>query len=220
VHLAEVAQSVRVLVQIGYLKGGDLVSLKSWFRQLMTWLMTHPYGREERDLGNNHAVCWTVQVASYAMLLNDRTTLDSCAKFYRTRLLPEQMAKDGSFPKELARTKPYGYSLFNMDAMAMVCQILRLGGEDLFSFTLPDGRNFKMDVDFMLPYIQDKSRWMKPPDVMYHDFWPVRHPALLFAGIAYSQPTYISLWRTLEPDPAVDEIVRNFPYRQPVLWLT
>jgi hypothetical protein len=219
VHLAEVAQSVNVLAKTGYLKGKDLESLKSWFRKLMSWLTTHPYGHDERDNGNNHAVCWTVQVASYALLLNDRTQLDSCAKFYKTRLLPEQMADDGSFPKELARTKPYGYSLFNMDAMAMVCQIIRLGGEDLFSFTLPGGRNFKMDVDFMLPYIKDKTRWMKPPDVMYHDFWPVRHPALLFAGIAYNEPAYVSLWRTLDPDPTIDEIVRNFPYRQPVLWL-
>lgn len=219
VHLAEVAQSVNVLARSGYLKGKDLASLKSWFRQLMTWLTTHPYGNEERDFGNNHAVCWTVQVASYALLLNDRTQLDSCAKFYRTRLLPEQMGDDGSFPKELARTKPYGYSLFNMDAMAMVCQILRLGGEDLFSFKLPDGRIFKKDVDFMLPYIQDKSKWMKAPDVMYHDLWPVRHPALLFAGIAYMQPSYVALWKTLDPDPSIDEIVRNFPYRQPILWL-
>jgi hypothetical protein len=219
VHLAEVAQSVNVLAKKGYLKGKDLASLTAWFRQLMTWLTTHPYGNEERDMGNNHAVCWVVQVASYAHLLNDRTQLDSCAKFYKTRMLPEQMAADGSFPKELARTKPYGYSLFNMDAMAMVCQILRLSGEDLFAYTLPDGRYFKKDVDFMMPYIKDKSKWMKAPDVMYHDLWPVRHPALLFAGIAYKEPSYISLWKTLDPDPTVDEIVRNFPYRQPVLWL-
>lgn len=219
VHLAEVAQAVNVLAQTGYLKGNDLASLKSWFRQLMTWLTTHPYGHEERDYGNNHAVCWTVQVASYALLLKDRTQLDSCAKFYKMRLLPEQMADDGSFPKELARTKPYGYCLFNMDAMAMVCQIVRLGGEDLFSFTLPDGRIFKRDVDFMLPYIKDKTKWIKAPDVMYHDLWPVRHPALVFAGMAYKEPSYISLWKMLDPDPTVDEIVRNFPYRQPILWL-
>lgn len=219
VHLAEVAQSVNVLEQIGYLKGKDLDALKSWFRQLMTWLTTHSYGHGERDYGNNHAVCWTVQVASYALLLKDQAQLDSCAKFFRTRLLPDQMANDGSFPKELARTKPYGYSLFNMDAMAMVCQILWLGKENLFAFSLTDGRTFKKAVDFMVPYIKDKSKWIKEPDVMYHDLWPVRHPALLFAGIAYKEPVYIDLWKALDPDPTVDEIVRNFPYRQPVLWL-
>jgi hypothetical protein len=34
------------------------------------------------------------------------------------------MAVDGFFPKEIARTKPYGYSLFNLDAMVMICQVL------------------------------------------------------------------------------------------------
>jgi hypothetical protein len=54
---------------------------------------------------------------------------------------------------------------------------------------------------------------------MYHADWPVRHPALLFAGMAYNERSFVELWKTLESDPTVDEIVRNFPYRQPLLWL-
>jgi len=34
-----------------------------------------------------------------------------------------------------------------------------------------------------------------------------------------NQPDYIALWQRLNPDPTVDEIVRNYPIRQPVLWL-
>lgn len=219
VHLAEVAQSIRVLEQRGYLTGGDLQALKGWFRRLLAWLTTHPYGMEERNLGNNHAVCWAVQVGAYALLVNDRARLDSCSIFYKTSLLPDQMAQDGGFPKELARTKPYGYSLFTMDAMAMVCQIVTLGGENLYAFSLPDGRTYKRAVDFMVPFIKDKTLWKKPPDVMYHADWPVRHPALLFAGMAYNERSFVELWKILEPDPTVDEIVRNFPYRQPLLWL-
>ncbi len=219
VHLAEVAQSIRTLERSGYLKGIDLASLKSWFRQLTGWLTTHPYGLEERGLGNNHTVCLTVQVGAYALLLNDRALMDSCVAFFREVMLPEQMAGDGSFPKELQRTKPYGYSLFTLDAMAMVCQIGLLGGEDLFAFGLPDGRSFKRGVEFMVPFIRDKRTWQKPPDVMYHEYWPVRHPALLLAGLAFHEHSYIDLWKTLEADPSVDEVVRNFPYRQPVLWL-
>jgi len=55
--------------------------------------------------------------------------------------------------------------------------------------------------------------------VMYFDAWPVRHPALLFGGLALHESRYIDLWKTLDPDPTVDEVVRNFPIRQPVLWL-
>ncbi len=219
IHLAEVAQSIRALERSGYLKGADLASLKNWFRQLLWWLTTHPYGLEERGLGNNHTVCWTVQVGAYALMLNDKERLDSCVAFFKNVLLPDQMAGDGSFPKELQRTKPYGYSLFTLDAMAMVCQICLLGREDLFAFALPDGRSFKRGMEFMVPFIRDRSTWHKPPDVMYNDYWPVRHPALLLAGLAFHEHSYIELWKSLEADPSVEEVVRNFPYRQPVLWL-
>jgi hypothetical protein len=55
---------------------------------------------------------------------------------------------------------------------------------------------------------------------MYFDQWPVRHPALLFGGLALEQPEYIALWRTLDPDPTVDEVIRNYFIRQPLLWVS
>jgi Alginate lyase len=53
---------------------------------------------------------------------------------FKTILVPNQMAPDGSFPRELKRTKPYSYSIFNLDVMATLCESLRAPGEDLFRF--------------------------------------------------------------------------------------
>ena len=50
------------------------------------------------------------------------------------------MDESGGFPAELARTKPYGYSLFVIDAMAGVAQIVSTEADDLWEFQLPDGR--------------------------------------------------------------------------------
>jgi hypothetical protein len=72
---------------------------------------------------------------------------------------------------------------------------------------------------FHVPYIADKSRWPYPPDVMYFDQWPVRNPTLLFAGLALEQPRYVEVWKKLNPDPVVEEVIRNLPVRQPVLWV-
>ena len=55
--------------------------------------------------------------------------------------------------------------------------------------------------------------------VQYFDQFPVRQPSLLFAGLAYSDPSYLSLWAKLNPDPEVEEVIRNYPIRQPVLWV-
>ncbi len=76
--------------------------------------MTHKYSNDEMNARNNHATCWVMQVAAFARLTGDQEILDFCRKRYREVLLPNQMATDGSFPEELKRTKPYGYSLFNL----------------------------------------------------------------------------------------------------------
>jgi len=74
-------------------------------------------------------------------------------------------------------------------------------------------------MDFMVPYIRDKRGWPHPKDVMYDDAWPMRQASLLFGGIALHRPEYLELWTTLPADSDVDEVVRNFFVRQPLLWL-
>src|SRR5205823_4653963 len=117
------------------------------------------------------------------------------------------------------RTKPYSYSLFNLDAMATICQLLSTPKDNLWEFSTPDGRNMRQAIEFMYPYIRDKSKWPHKPDVMFWEFWPVRSPALLFADQAYHEPKYVELWKTLEANPTNEEVLRNLPVRQPVLWM-
>lgn len=219
VHLTEVARAIEILNALGFLSGESLDEIKSWFADYMEWMCTHEYGIAERDNGNNHSTCWAVQVAAFASLLDDQETLRFCRDFYKSTLLPGQMASDGSFPKELGRTKPYAYSLFNLEAMTMLVQILSARDDRLWDFTLKDGRSIGLGISYMYPYMLDKSSWFKDPDVRYHDQWPVRHTFLLFGGIALNEPSYIDLWKTLDPDPQMEEVIRNFPFRQALLWI-
>jgi hypothetical protein len=74
-------------------------------------------------------------------------------------------------------------------------------------------------MEFMFPYIRDKKSWPRPADVMYDAEWPMRQSSLLFAGIALNRPDYVALWKTLPADSEVEEVIRNFFIRQPVLWV-
>jgi hypothetical protein len=129
------------------------------------------------------------------------------------------MAADGSFPRETARTKPYCYSLFNLEAMATIAQLLSSPEDDLWRFELPDGRGMRRALAFMVPFIRDRRGWPFPHDVMYDGEWPMRQASLLFAGLALPEPAYIGLWKTLKADSSVAEVIRNFVVRQPVLWV-
>lgn len=218
-HLVEVAQAAVVLHETSALPDAEFRAVQSWFAEYVRWLTTSPNGIEERDAKNNHATCWVAQVAEFATLTGDAATRDDCRHRFKTVLLPTQMATDGSFPLELARTKPYGYSLFNLEAMSTICQILSTRSDDLWRFELPDGRGMARAFAFMIPYIRDKRAWPHQPDVEYYADWPMRQSSLLFGGMALGRPDAVALWRTLPADSSVEEVVRNFFIRQPLLWI-
>jgi hypothetical protein len=106
------------------------------------------------------------------------------------------------------------------------------------TWALPDGRSLVQGVAFLAPYLADKEAWLQnvqrynltpagpvptgervKPDVMYWDEWPVRQPSLLFGALATGNTAWLATWQRLEADPQVAEVRRNFPIREPVLWV-
>jgi hypothetical protein len=218
IHLIEVSRAAQVLSKSPAFSKSDYEAVKAWFAQYLKWLTTHPYGTDERASGNNHAVCWAMQAAAFAQLVGDQTLLASIRDQFKHVFVEKQMAGDGSFPQELRRTKPYGYSLFVIDAMAGVAQFASAPGDDLWTFELPDGRGMKQAMEFIFPYIEDKSKWPGKHDVLYWDEWPVRQPSLLMAGLHFNRPEYLQFWQKLKADPQTPEVLRNVPLRHPLLW--
>ncbi|MFL6335821.1 MAG: alginate lyase family protein [Pyrinomonadaceae bacterium] len=219
IHLVEVARSVEVLEGSRALTPAELAGVQRWFADYLQWMRASRNGIEEREAKNNHGTCWVMQAAAFAHLTGNGEVLDYCRGRFREVLVPGQLAADGSFPQELRRTKPYGYSLFNLEAMSAICQILSTPRADLWKFELPDGRGMRKALEYMAPYIRDKKGWPLKPDVMYDAEWPMRQSSLLFGGLALNRPDYLELWQRLPADSAVEEVVRNFFIRQPVLWV-
>jgi len=218
IQLMEVAQGIWVLQGSRAFTAPETARLKDWFARYLTWLTTHPYGRDEMNASNNHGTCWVMQVAAFARLTANDTLLSFCRERYKTVLLPTQMAPNGSFPQELKRTKPYGYSLFNLDAMTMICHILSTKTDDLYAYQTPDGRSIRKGLEYLYPYVADKSAWPFAHDVMYWDNWPVAPPALVLGAIRFSNKDWLTTWQRLEHAPEVPEVIRNLPVRNPSIW--
>jgi hypothetical protein len=225
IHLVEPVRAVSLLMTSDVFTLDEHIKLQAWFSDYLKWLTTSKNGEEERDAKNNHGSCWVMQVAEFSRFTGNVQLQSYCRDRFRTKLIPEQVATNGSLPLEAARTKPYSYSLFDLDILATIAQILSVPGAEagsernLFTFTTPDGRGLRKAIAYMVPFIADKKLWPYAFDVEYFNDLPVRQPSLLFAGLAYNDPQYLTLWKSLDPDPKVGEIIRNYPIRQPVLWV-
>lgn len=216
-HLVEPARAATLLHAAGLLEGGN--AIQQWFADYLQWMRSSKNGQQERDAKNNHGTCWVLQAGEFARFTQNAEVMAWCRDRFKSVLVPNQIAANGSLPLELARTKPYSYSLFDMDVLCGIAQSISTKQDDLWRFATPDGRGLHRLMQFMYPYIKDKSKWPFAHDVEHFDDFPVRNPALLFSGIAYDQRNYIALWKTLNPDPVVPEVIRNFPIRQPLLWM-
>jgi hypothetical protein len=218
-HLAEVPMAIMAIDKSKAMTPEIRAGLKKWFGDYANWMTTHKYGLDEMNAGNNHAVAFMVQLAAFAKLTGDKEKLDLCKQRYKEVFVGKQMATDGSFPAELKRTKPYGYSIFQLDNMATLCQVLSTPEDNLWTFTLPDGRGIHKAMEYLYPFLKDKSKWPLKPDVEHWGAWPVRQPSLIFAGYALGEGRYLDLAKTLNPDPTDVEVRRNMAITQPLLWM-
>lgn len=217
VHLVEVALAFDKLRAAGVVSRTDQAGIELWFSKYNDWLQTSDFGKAERNNGNNHSTCWALQVSAFAKASQENQTLQEMKLFYKNVLLPEQMDSNGSFPKELNRTKPYGYSLFNLEAMTALVQILSTQDDNLYSFET-DGKSIRKGLSYLYPYVLDKSKWNLPKDILYDNQWPVAQSFLLFGSFAYKNESYLQTYKSLNRNFNHVEVTRNMPVKQVQLW--
>ncbi len=218
IQLMEVVKGLEAMQDAPAMDKEVLSGVKNWFVQFNQWLTTHQYGKDEMNAANNHGTCWVMQVAVFAKFTGNDTLVKFCSERYKNVLLPNQMAFDGSFPQELRRTKPYGYSIFNLDAMATICQVLSSGADNLWEYHTPDGKTIRLGIGYLYQHIADKTKWPHKQDVMYWENWPVAQPFLIFGANAFQNKAWFQTWKQLDHAPEVDEVIRNLPVRNPLIW--
>ena len=216
IHLAEVALTVLKFRQ--EIPEQLFIAITKWFEQYLKWLNTSPLGIKEKAAANNHGVCWYLQATAFAHLTNNQNLLEEFRKDFEEKLLL-QIAKDGSLPLELKRTKPYGYELFTIEAFAGLASLLSTKNYNAFIAHPKESGSILDAVDFMFPYINDKNKWCYQKDVKYFNYWPVKQNALYLASTFCKKEEYYALWEKLPNYRLKFELVRNYPIRTPQLWI-
>ena len=217
-HLVDVVFAIEHLRKSPSMEPEVYEGLKKWFARYLGWMLTDANGIQEMNKDNNHGVCFFVQAAAFARFTDNERIVDFCREYYKKGLL-KQEAEDGSFPRELGRTKPYNYSLFIVDNMVSMCHLLSSPGDNLWEYESPDGRSIKKALDFITPYVLDKKCWPYPPDVMHFDAFPARYGFMILAGCALGRRELLDLYDRLPAESTDEEARRNIASRQPMLWV-
>ncbi|MFZ1749690.1 MAG: alginate lyase family protein, partial [Saprospiraceae bacterium] len=176
----------------GQLKDKTLVDAKKWFTQFATWMTTHPYGIGERDNNNNHSTWWGAQVAAYGQFIGDEKLIDIAREQFK-RQLAIQLAEDGSFPDELSRTRPYHYTLYNLDAWCMFALQVSSKSDNYGQYRSKNG-SIRQAIDFLIPYIKGQKQWTLLTDLEFK-FEPEVSDYSLYAYWLYDHQEYYDLWK-------------------------
>ena len=127
--------------------------------------MTSPFGRNETNLEVNNHESWQLgALASQGIYIGNLTLTSWAVERARLTVIGQQIATNGSLPKELARTRSAFYTTFALDAMFNLARYSRIAGAvpDLWTFVDTNGTTLHNALDFLVPYAVDGDPWPFP----------------------------------------------------------
>ncbi|MER6263201.1 alginate lyase family protein [Streptomyces sp900105245] len=140
----------------------DRAAMGEWNSGFLDWLENSEFGRQEGAAANNHGTFYDLQLAALAYATGDTALARRTVLAARTARIDPQIAGDGSQPQELARTRSWHYSTFDLVAYTRLAAIGRHVGVDLWRYRGPDGQSLVKAVDYLLPAATGAARWPHP----------------------------------------------------------
>jgi beta-glucosidase len=168
----------------------DEQGLHDWMRAYLTWLIESPFGRDEARRGNNQETWADVQVVALAFYTGRTDTARKVVRDARTDIADE-FEPDGRQPREIARTRAWDYSIFDLTAFLHLAALGEQVGVDLWNYTTADGRSLRKGVDFLIPFATGEKRF---PYRQITEFRPSElHAVLRRAAVGFIDPKYRNL---------------------------
>jgi hypothetical protein len=139
--------------------GADAAGMNAWLGDYHRWLTRSRKGREEAAQRNNHGTWWDAQAVALALALGRAEEAGRIVRAVPERRIARQIEPDGRQPHELARTRPFAYSCFNLEAFL---RLARLGDHvraDLWKADAGGGRTLAAALRYLAPYADPAVAW-------------------------------------------------------------
>ena len=194
IGIIETRDLPRLLEAAGQLSGSkawsrtDEAGLQAWMRAYLKWLIDSPHGQEESKNGNNHETWYDVQVAGLALYTGQRDLAKRTLEGARARIA-RQIEPEGGQPRELARTRSWDYSIFNLTAFFDLATMGERVGVDLWNYRTDDGRSLRGAFEFLLPYANGERTWTGRQITPFRE--SALHPLQKRAAAAWKDSKYL-----------------------------
>ncbi|WP_170252763.1 alginate lyase family protein [Colwellia echini] len=135
--------------------------MTAWLTQYLTWLTTSELGKSGASQKNNHGSWYHFQVAALAWYLADDALLKQSI-IAAQQSFPEQFDAQGAQQHELARTRAFFYSCFNLQALALIANIaeksnLATANLSLWQYQSPTGQSLQLATDYLMPVTREEK---------------------------------------------------------------
>lgn len=180
----------------------DAQGLRQWFTEYLRWLQTSKNGRDEAMARNNHGSWFDQQIVGIALFLGDRDLAHQICETAKTKRIAFQIKPDGGEPLELARTKSFSYSVFNLDALEELAVEAQLADVDLWNYRAQNGASIRAALDYLLPYAVGTKKWTH--EALNGVEGNILTEPLLLAALHYRDPAYFKDAQKLEKHPRAE----------------
>ena len=151
-----VLDSVKMLEKSKAWTTNDDKKMDQWLNAHLNWLIQSKIGISGAAQKNNHGTWYRFQVSSLAYYLGNKNVTQQTINETKNSM-NTQFAIDGSQPEELARTRSFFYSCFNLNALSRVAIVADKLGDPIWEYQPSEGKGIKAGFDFVMPVIHGKE---------------------------------------------------------------
>jgi len=169
-------------------------ALKDWMRAYLTWLLESPLGREQARRGNNQETWADVQIVALALYTGQTDVARKILEDARDDIAQE-FEPDGRQPREIARTRAWDYSIFDLTAFLHLAALSDRVGVDLWNYSTADGRSLRKGLEYLVPFATAEKRFPHQQITAFRR--SALHPVLRRAAVGWKEPRYRELARQI-----------------------
>ncbi len=129
-----------------------------WMNSFLDWLLNSKLGKQERAHTNNHGSWCDFQLLALCQYCDRNDVGLEIARNLNSERLTKQITKTGEQPEELARTKSFNYSVFNLTALVKSAILAEYYGILLYAENQDESR-LRAGIEFLIPFTLETKVW-------------------------------------------------------------